>query len=140
MQPSSQSHAQLQRSMRASSSSSNAMGYHATSFTPSAALIASWPVPQYRRFNLLPEVPGSSSSALSGDDHDRSSMVEDTKFGECQQERFPSTQADLASPALSHVHHQREEGSSEPNLTEVKICLGVGGETGPSTSAALVDW
>lgn len=95
-------------------------------------------MPQRRRSNLLPKVPSFYASAHSGDDHDLSSMVEDTKFSECQQELFPQTQADLVSPALSHVHHHREEGSPERSLTEVNICLRRGGEAGLSPSGRPV--
>lgn len=66
-------------------------------------------------------------------------MVEDAKFGEYLLEHSSQTRADLASSALSHLHHHREEGSLERSLTEVNICLGRGGETGLSTFTGLVD-
>jgi hypothetical protein len=97
------------------------MGRPAASFTTSAALVASRPVPQRTRCNVLPKAPRSSASAPIGDDHDLLSMVEDAKFSEYLLEHSSQTRADLASPALSYVHHHREEGSLQRNLTEVNF-------------------
>ncbi|KAF1924542.1 uncharacterized protein M421DRAFT_95312 [Didymella exigua CBS 183.55] len=113
-QPSAHDHRQSPHSVQAASTPGNAMRRSVASFTPSARLIASWPVPQQRRSTLSSKMPSSSTSSHSSNAHDLSSVIDATKF-RCNyaSKQCVSLSISAASPVLASLNLRTSAGRDE---------------------------